>query len=205
MIARQAYAAPPPLPFRVSKLLLLEGQTPLHFFEALLLQLGLSPQIEVRSFGGVGDLRDSLTALANTPGFHLIQSLGIVRDAERDAKAALAAVNGGVAAAGVNQHGLKKISVFLLPDNARPGMIETLLVDSLRADPIYACIEEFFDCTAKFGAPLPAGEIAAKSLAQAYLATRPEVQMFPGIAAYRGYWPWDSPAFDGIKQFLQAL
>lgn len=204
MIARQAYAAPPPVPLSVSKLLVVEGQTPLHFVEALLLHLGLSPQVEVRSFGGVRDLRDSLAALAKTPGFHLVQSLGILRDAEQDAKAASAAVRGAVAAAGLDQLGVNT-SVFILPDNARPGMIETLLVDSLRSDPIYACIEEFFDCTAKVGAPLPTGEVSAKSLAQTYLATRPKVQMYPGTAAYRGYWQWDSPVFDGIKQFMQAL
>ncbi|HEY7428041.1 MAG TPA: hypothetical protein VH682_27655 [Gemmataceae bacterium] len=45
----------------------------------------------------------------------------------------------------------------------------------------------------------------AKNHAQAYLATRQEAQMFPGIAAYRGYWPWGSAAFQPLISFLQAL
>ena len=29
--------------------------------------------------------------------------------------------------------------------------------------------------------------------------------MFPGVAAYRDYWPWNSPAFGPLKQFLINL
>lgn len=84
-------------------------------------------------------------------------------------------------------------------------MIETLCVEAIRNDAVFPCIEEFFDCAEQQGATPPKDIRRAKNLAQAYLATRDEAQMYPGIAAYRGYWPWDDPVFDQLKQFLRTL
>jgi len=55
------------------------------------------------------------------------------------------------------------------------------------------------------GVDLPGGPQSAKNYVQAFLATRKDVQLFLGLAAYRGCWPWGSPAFDGVKDFLKAL
>jgi hypothetical protein len=52
MLAQPPRMAPPPVPIALSKLLLVEGDTPMHFFEALLQHLGLGSAVEVRNFRG---------------------------------------------------------------------------------------------------------------------------------------------------------
>src|SRR6266404_992192 len=74
---------PPPAPLSLPKLLLVEGSTPMHFFEALLQRLGLSAQIEIRDFHGVPDFKVYLSDLAKSNAFKtLVTSVGVVRDAE---------------------------------------------------------------------------------------------------------------------------
>ncbi len=45
----------------------------------------------------------------------------------------------------------------------------------------------------------------AKARVHAWLASQIEPDKRLGEAAKAGYWPWDSPGFDRLKQFLQAL
>jgi hypothetical protein len=137
----------------------------------------------------------------------LVESVGIVRDAETDSAAARDSVNHAVGAAAIPAR--VRISVFILPDNTNPGMIETLCMNAVRNHlPLASevgCVDAFFNCLERRGVTFPDPLRMAKHHAQAYLATRAESQMFPGLAAHRGYWPWDSPTFEPLKRFLQAL
>jgi hypothetical protein len=214
MIFQPPKPPPPPTPVTLSKLLLVEGATPMHFFEALLKHLGLSPQILVLDFKGTGDLRAYLKTLTATSDFvRLVTSVGVVRDAENDAAAAHQAVADALTAVGLTATRKPPIqtSVFILPDNANPGMIETLCIEAVKNEPTlaneYTCVEEFFACLGRRNVPLPPSPKFAKIVAQAFLATRQQVQLPPGIAAYSqyGYWPWQNSAFQPLIQFLQTL
>jgi hypothetical protein len=210
---RPTPAPTPPTPMTLSKVLQVEGDTPMHFFEALLRHLGLSAVIEIRNFRGVSDFKDYLSALVSTPDFQsLVTSVGVVRDAEdKPAVDARQSVTDAFTAAGLTHARTPPVrtAAFILPDDANPGMIETLCMEAVRQEATLAdalcCVEDFFLCLDRKKVALPAPPIRAKNHAQAYLGTRPEAQMFPGIAAYRGYWPWDSPAFGPLKLFLTNL
>jgi hypothetical protein len=207
MIPQIAYPSPPPIPITKERLLLAEGNTPMHFLEALLRSIAISDRVEVRNFGGIGDLTKNLRALQASAGFEIVRSIGIVRDAENDAATAHQSVESILRELKLSgeSEGAIKTSIFILPDNSRQGMIEDLCLDSVRADPVYECVERFMECAATAGAPMPTGLRRAKSYAQAFLATRNEPQMFPGIAAYRNYWPMDSIAFGDLSKFLLAI
>ncbi len=201
-----------PAPISLSRLLLVEGDTPKHFFEALLRHLGNDKDVEIRSFRSITQLRPTLIDLVRTAEFQtLVTSVGVVRDAETDAVAARQSVGDALLAAGLTLTRVPPImtSVYILPDNGSPGMIETLCMLAVDAEPTLAaassCTKEFFDCLARNGVTPTAEPILAKNRAQVYLATRADVQLFPGLAAYRGHWPWDNPVFGPLKQFLQAL
>ena len=64
--------------------LLVEGNDPRNFFEAFVEHLSLA-NIQIQNFGGIYELRGFLSALVNAPGFQIVQSIGIVRDAETSA------------------------------------------------------------------------------------------------------------------------
>ena len=37
------------------------------------------------------------------------------------------------------------------------------------------------------------------------MASHVDYEFYVGKAAEGGYWPWESPVFDELKQFLRAL
>ena len=212
MLAQPRRMAPPPVPIALSKLLLVEGDTPMHLFEALLQHLGLGSTVEVRNFRGLGDFKSYLIRLATTTEFRRVVSLGVIRDAEdKLAVDARQSVSDAFIAAGLTgaRTPSVKTAAFILPDDVNPGIIETLCMEAVRQEAALAdafgCVEEFFHCLDVKKIALPGSPQRAKNHAQAYLATRPETQMFPGLAAYRNYWPWNSPAFGPLIQFLINL
>jgi len=184
----------------------------MHFVEALLRHLGLESQILILNYRGTADLATYLKTLAATSAFaHLVTSVGIVRDAENNAATARQAVAHALSAVGLTAARTPpiKISVFILPDNNNPGMIETLCMEAVKNEPAlanaYTCVEECFACLVRNKVALPSLPVLAKNQAQAYLTTRQDVQLYPGIAAYRNYWPWTNAVFQPLIQFLQAL
>jgi hypothetical protein len=131
----------------------------------------------------------------------------VIRDAEVDARSAFQSVSDALTAAGLTPSRTPPIrtAIFVLPDGQNPGKIEMLCMQSVMNDPVYPCVEEFFACAQRQKGQLPAKFDQAKAYAQVFLATHEDVQLFPGLAAYRQYWPWDSSVFDPLKQFLQSL
>jgi hypothetical protein len=204
MIIPRERDAVPPQPIGLDKVLLVEGETPRHFFEALASVLGLSQQIEIRSYGGVSDLGTYLKTIASTTEFRTkVKSLGIARDAESDPTAARESVEYAVQSAGISKH--VAVRTAILPDNQTPGMIETLCLRSVDADPVLECANGFFTCLKEKSVALPEGIICAKHLARVYLAGKDCPEMPVGIAASKNLWPFSHTAFDSLKAFLQSL
>lgn len=196
--------APYPENVKLSKLLLVEGETPAHFFEALAKHIGLNKVIEIRSFGGNSNFEDVLTALVKGHGFSsTVNSLGIIRDAEKDVNAAKKSVEASITKSKLPSQIAWKL--YILPDNSRPGMIETLCLESIAHQPFFHCVEEYISNAKTHGATFPDGLAIDKSRLQVYMAAHPEPQMFPGIAASRGYWPFSAEIFAGLRAFLESL
>lgn len=194
-----------------SKVLVVEGHDAFQFFKALLRHLGLLDKIEIRNSGGVGDIPTYLETLVDTPGFDRVISLGIVRDAEDNAGSAFQSVCSGLKQAKLSApqrvteiaDGTPKVSVFILPDCVNPGMLEMLCLQAVNADPAIFCVEQYFQCLQRQGVTLP-GNIS-KAQVHTFLSSRAKPNLLLGQAAHEGYWPWDNPAFDSVKQFLTSL
>jgi hypothetical protein len=200
-----------PTPITYTKLLIVEGRTAFEFFKALLRRLDLLDQIEIRNLGGNQELSDFLELLRMTPGFAAVTSLGIVRDAEKDVAGAFRSVTDALRRAGlsvpdralVKAIGYPTVSVFILPNCASSGMLETLCLQSIGNDPAIRCIDEYFKCLETEGVELPANLTKART--HAFLASRPRPDLLVGQAAHAGYWRWENEAFDPLKEFLNAL
>jgi hypothetical protein len=196
--------APYPENVSLSKLLLVEGETPAHFFEALAVHVGVEKQVEIRSFGGITNFEDFLSALVKGHGFGTtVKSLGIIRDAELDADGAKKAIAAAVKNAKLPSH--IPLKVYILPDNSKPGMIETLCLESIADKPHFPCVEEYITNAKSKGATFPGGLAIDKSRLQVYMAAHPEPQMFPGIAASRKFWPFADQIFSDLREFLKTL
>ncbi len=195
-----------------SRLLIVEGRTAFEFFKALLRELHLLDQIEIRNLGGNQELGDYLELLRMTPGFAAVTSLAIVRDAEKDAAGAFRAVCDALQRAGLNVPDKVLVkttghhpttAVLILPDCASPGMLETLCLQSVTDDPAMRCVDDFFRCLEREDVELPAN--LAKARTHVFLASRPRPDLLVGQAAHAGYWPWDRAVFGQLKEFLKSL
>jgi hypothetical protein len=200
-------------PIHYDTVLVVEGRDMFGFFFALLRELGLAKQIEVRNGGGVPDLYDYLAVLPNVSDFDKVTSLGVACDTETDPGAAFSGLCGALGRAGLSVPAavlqptatppVPRVTVALLPDASTPGMLETLLWRSLGTDPRVPRVSEYLGCVRRqTGQPLPHEE---KSRIHAYIAGREQPWLLLGQAARANFFPWSSPAFDELKGFLRGL
>ena len=66
-----------------------------------------------------------------------------------------------------------------------------------------ACVGSYFECLKGKAVPPPRQQ--SKARVHAFLASRPKADLHAGEAASAGYWPWDSHAFQPLKDFLLGL
>lgn len=201
---------PEPVPLVESAQLLVDGRDAVEFFRAFLAELTL-PSIQVQNYGGNNELRGFLKALRNQAGFEtIVRSLKIIRDAEVDAGAAFQSVCSALAGANlpVPSRPLAPVgprplvNVLILPESAVPGMLESRCLRAVEDDPAMECIEQYFQCVEARMGRLP--RMMPKARVQTFLASRERPGLRLGQAARAGYWPWDSPALQHVRQFLIA-
>lgn len=202
---------PQPKTLTHSKQLLVEGRDGVAFFAALLNQLG-QREIQIQNFGGITELRPFLKALRNEPGFEeIVTSLGVIRDAETNPQGAFQSVRDALRASGlpasekpeVVESGSPQTVVLILPNASTPGMLETLCLESVANEPAINCVDHYFDCLNQQTGFSPNNVFKARL--HAFLSAKPKPGLRVGDAASAGYFPWDHPAFDHIKQFLLNL
>ena len=191
-------------------LLLVEGDDDRRFFRALAQHLGLA-EIAIRTMGGTGNLGDRVEAISAEPGFKdTVRTFGVVRDADENPAGAFQSVCDALRAAdlpvpkrcGEPCGRAPRVSVMILPSQSETGSLEDVLLASVRDDLAAPCIDGYFDCLKEKGLPAPRQE--SKARVTAFLASRERAHRLLGEAADAGVWPWGSPAFTPLKEFLRG-
>lgn len=192
------------------KFLIGEGQEEVRFFNAFLKHLGRQ-DVQVENYSAKPQLRRYLKALRTRPGFSQVVTLCIAQDADNSAASAFQSVcdasrNAGLAAperpsqmAGESPC----VGVLILPDGERPGMLEDLCLDAVKADFAIPCVDRYFQCFSEQNHRQPNN--IAEARVHAWLASQVVPDLRLGEAAEKGYWPWTAPAFGAFKTFLLAL
>jgi hypothetical protein len=190
------------------KLLLGEGEDEKSFFEALLAHMGLA-EIQVIQYGGKTRLGGYLQALVASSGFHdSVFSLGITRDADGVVADAMKSIDGILkksalpSPGGAAKGSRPRVAIFILPDQASPGMLEDLCLRALATNPECACLDGYFDCI-RDAKDLPSN--MSKARMRAWLSSQEPPDLDLGMAAKKGLIPWSSPVFDPLKTFLSGL
>jgi hypothetical protein len=196
-------------PIEKAKLLLVEGRDEEEFFGALLARLGLV-DIEVRAMEGKSRLADRLKVLVKGPSAVPIQSVGIVQDGDNDPRAAFQSIGAALAAAGLPvpeapQHPQgddPRITVMILPDGVRPGMLEDLCLAAVQSDPALACVDEFFVCLEERASS--ASQNPAKARVRGFLASQEwqEERLFQALQEQFQATPAAEPASSRLHAFL---
>jgi hypothetical protein len=200
------------------KLLIVEGRDEENFFQAVFNRHLHRNDVQVLGVGGKTKLTENLRVLVNDAAFPDVEALGIVRDADETpvgssivaAQSAFESVRYSLQSAGLPTSalhsefavGTPRIGVFIVPDGLQDGMLETLCVSSIMNHPEYACIEDYLRCLGQHG--LQPGN-RHKAQAMIWLASRTDPGKRVGEAAQAGYWPFESPAFQSLWDFLRCL
>jgi hypothetical protein len=200
---------PQPRTVTQAKQLLVEGLIPNSFFEAFLSFYNL-PGFQIQNFGGNQELRGFIGALRRIYGFNQnVTSLAIVRDAETDPRAAFQSVYDSLndeglpvpTAPGILAQGPPTVGIFILPDAASTGMLESLCLRAVKNDPVIPCVNEYFDCLNQIGKRV----IKDKARLQAFLASKQKTGLTLGQAAIEGYLNFGSIEYEGLRAFLNAF
>jgi len=192
------------------KLLIGEGEEEVRFFTALLKHLSIE-DIQTEQYGGKRGLTRYLRNLPARSGYPALMALAVTRDADDNASDAFQRVRDTLRqlrfptpdASGRFADGSVRAGVFILPDGRNPGMLEDVCLTAIQSYPEQLCVETYFKCVADVAHRQ--SNNPSKARVHAWLASQPEPDKRLGEAAEAGYWPWDNPAFDLLKQFLRAL
>ncbi len=195
------------------KLLIVEGKDECNFFEALLKHEHVNG-VQVISVGGKDKFKTELPNLVNGDGFSEVDILGFIRDAEENqAQSAFSSIcstlkkNNLPAPKSINQVIIQqniRIGVFIMPNNVDEGMLEDLCLQSINRNPLYRCVDKYFECCLSQISENKKINIA-KAKVQAYLATQNSLVSSLGLAAKKGYWDLEDSCFVDIKKFLHNL
>jgi hypothetical protein len=193
-----------------AKLLLGEGEEEVRFFKSLLKHLDITG-VQVAPTSGKGRMHDFLKAIPSLPGFSLLTALGVTRDADDNPTAAFQSVCDGLQKAGFDvpdrpaspTNGKPRVSVFVFPDCAGEGMLETLCLQSVADDAAVRCVDRFFECVKRDAGREP--QNIPKARTHAWLASKERPDRRLGEAAEAGYWPFADRAFMQLAEFLKAL
>lgn len=190
--------------------LLVEGKDQENFFKALIGHLSLE-NIQIQDFGGTKELRNFLLGFVKQPDFRTVQSIGIVRDAEKSPAGAFQSVQSSLAKVelpvpqnvGVRTNGSPAVTVLIFPDENRPGMLETLICETFANTPLDHCISDFLTCVEDL--PEVSVRNPDKARAHAFLATKPEPHCSIGVAALKKYLDLNHNVFCGVRDFLRKI
>lgn len=193
------------------KLLLVEGESEYRFFRFLLEKLDTTVPVQVANYKGIGNLKRVLRALPVRPEYATLDSIGVTRDADKYSERAFQSVRSLLESAGLDTpdapmvltKGKPRIVVYVLPDCASPGTLESLCLSAVACDPAMQCVGEYVRCLEETAGVTHC--ISDKARAHAFLASRPKPELRVGEAAEAGHWNLDSQVYESLKSFLLAL
>ena len=191
------------------KFVFCEGKDDELVLRSLAKALGLD--IKVEEYGGKNNLPHFLQGLSKRPEFaqQQVAAMAILRDADENLAAAFASVQDTLklhnfAAPDANEPftaSTPRVGIFIVGADGR-GMMEDLCLKSVADRPEFACVDEYFRCIAQHSTRK---DFTSKAKVRVWMASHVDWEYYVGKAAEEGYWPWESPAFAALKNFLRTL
>ena len=212
-----------PISLEKSHILLVEGKDEVLFFEAFLKHLKIE-NAQIIEVCGKNNFKNAFPAFLNMDGFSEVVSYAIVRDADNNADSTFTSIidllkrnnqpvpkkhEGIIGSNGV------KVGIYIVPGDDKPGMLESLCLDSVSKHPIIECVNTYISClesmidkdcienkeTKKYCFP---GNLP-KAKMHAFLAGQNKFVPGLGIAARKGYFDLNAQCFKKLRDFVCAI
>jgi hypothetical protein len=139
-----------------------------------------------------------------------IESIAIIIDAEEDAEASWQKLRNAFRSGldvrlpgqGELTDGKPRCGGFVVGMDAGVGMIEDVCLLSVRDEPGFHCLEEYFRCLAE---RTDVKTYHSKAKFRAWMASQSEYEAHVGRAAKLGFLNWGSAAFEPLREFLKRV
>ena len=192
------------------KLIICEGQDDQSVIEGLLSHAGIAG-IRIESCGGVPKFNDYLRGLPKRGDFvrREVEALGIVLDADQSRATCWQRIQDRVREAfGVElkaecewEGNRPRIGAFIAGAGTA-GTLEDLALEAAGGQNGFRCLDAYFRCLSDETGQT---RYSGKARFRAWMASQSDHDLRLGKAATGGYIPWDSNAFDSLRQFLVGL
>jgi hypothetical protein len=188
-----------------SHLVLVEGSEDQALVVALIRHESLQ-DFHVHNMIGKDGWNGKLKAICRVRGFGKVASLGLVRDADSNGRAAWDSCRSTLSAAGLPlptapgqlQSGRPSVAIAIIPGIEATGAVEELCLPSFEQGHL-ACVDSYFRClTVAPGA-------SSKAIVQTYLAGLQPPCRDLTVAARNQALDLAHPAFDSLKEFLYEM
>ena len=211
----------PRSPLGKARILVVEGEDEFHLLIWMLEHMEIPGQIEIRPpYADVAPLGEYLAMLVVASGIDTVTHIGIMCDAEsrepasvrESVSSALASVFPGAPSVAANAEFVAcpfegrtvRVGAFIAPDGTSRGMLEDLCLSpsAVRESDATPCVDRYLDCLAEAGIVNPHWP---KRRLHAYLAACDDPTLKLGEAGKAGYWHFDDPCWQPLKDFLKEL
>jgi hypothetical protein len=192
------------------KLLLVEGVDDKDFFIELFKKIDIS-DVHILTVDGKGNFATFLQIIANMERFDAVKAIGLIRDADTNAKGAFESLSNSIKKIQLqpppqvnsfrSQSGVN-VGIFIMPRKFEDGMLEDLCLESVQQHGIMPCIDNFVDCISKKLLENEQPKHLSKLKAHIFLSSMPNLVNTVGLGAKKGYWNFDHPCMDELKAFL---
>lgn len=209
--------------FSLRKLIAVEGQDEVYFFNELIKFIGTS-DIEVWEVGGKTLFKPKFAEFIKLRGFDELESIAFVCDADnRSAASSFSSLCGIIENVTTEEpsfsgnivipsrmsefsSGNPRIGIYIMPNNSDRGMLENLCLDivedNVEDNPAMECVNEFIKCALLLEEK---PKNIPKAKVQTFLASKEEIVNRLGLGAMKGYWKFESPAWNDLKTFISNL
>ncbi|HBM17450.1 MAG TPA: hypothetical protein DD381_14070 [Lentisphaeria bacterium] len=202
-----------------SKLILAEGLDA-YFFCIWACNTYRPETIQILDFGGIGDLSKFIAGIKLLPNYEQVETIVILRDAEKDAKSAIDSIKSSLKKEGFSipkkpcefTSSSPRIAYMVLPGfgkdvdgmNYLPaGTLEDLCIEIVSNDPIIECVDQYLQCVQSKNTKLTHPH---KAKLHAYLAGKNEyVGLKIGEASKAGVWNWEHERLKPFKEVIMAM
>ena len=192
-------------------LILVEGISDEYFFSCFCKNLNRE-DIDLLNVEGKPNFPNAIKTVGSITSFsEKVRFLGIIRDADDSPEDSFKSVRNALTAANFPApskpleiaEGDPNVCVLLLPGGGKPGELEDLILDSWRDNPVFECVNEYFDCIKNKADEMPRKPSKAK--VQVFLGSCKETDSRLGIAAEKKYINLDHSAFDIIRDYFSKI
>lgn len=196
------------------RVLIVEGYSDLHFYNAVLKAIGLRDRVYIKQLGGKDELVVKLETFITPVLLAEKKAIAVIVDADGNPagtftqiQTALAkAIGQQVPAAGQWTAGPPKIGIFIVPNAESTGEIETLVWRAWSADPANAsaktCIANYIRCMAETGVNPQSPD---KGLIGALLAIRNDDDPRLGPGAREDVFNLHAAEYEPLRTFLSGF